>query len=545
MKKLSLALFLTLIIIGGVSLIPSGAVKAQTGDFLVSAQPAHASIGTDGTARFVVKVSSVNGFSGSVVLAVTGLSQTGVSRSYASFQPGTLTLASGGQAYSVLTLTISTQYVTLVSNTISTLNFNVAATGNGITHTIPLAADVFYGTQSTVQLADTALTLSPNTIQTTASITQSQTITVELTLTSGATTNLGQQVLSATVVGFDLPSGLLVTITPVTTNILAGQSVTVSINLLMTPQFLQAGGTYIFAFGINAIMQGPLLNAYSSYQNYFVSRAVPLTIIIPPAFTVTVNPTIFNVLVGGSSEDLGITITPTTSGLTDPIVLSVQGLPAGLITSFQANPLAPNGLQPVSTNLVVQAPSGTFPVTQATVTVSATSSGITNTATALLTLQPQGDYTITADQTLLSFTGAGQSKTVTLTITPENGFQSNINLTTLNMPVGFNVTFNPANIQIRQTTPITVLTTIVAGPNIQPGSYTPSLVSSTGGITPPKNLQLTILVRAGVGQIWPIVLVMVVLIAVISIIAFIGIPRGREVRRIPQQPEPGTPSLPP
>jgi len=542
-RSIKLLLLLALVIVVSTSLIPAITVKAQTGDFQVSAQPSHASIGTDGTARFVVKVTSVNGFSGSVQLGVSGLSQIGQSRSYASFQPSTLQLASNGQAYSVLTLTISTQYVTVVSNTISTINFAVTATANGITKTASLAADIFYGTQSTAQLADTALTLQPNTIQPTATITQSQSATVELTLTSGATTNLGQTVLTATVVGYDIPSGLLLTITPTTTNIVAGQTTTATINFLMTPQFLQAGGTYIFAIGINALMQGPLLNAYSSYQNYFISKAVPLTIIIPPAFSVAANPTIWNILVGGPAQQLGIIVTPITSGLTDPIVLSVQGLPGGLVASFQNNPLTPNGLQPISTNLVIQAPPSTFPTT-ATITISATAAGITNTATVILTLQPQGDYLIQTDQTILSFTGVGESKTITLTITPQNGFQSNINFTTLNLPTGFTATFSPANIQVRQSSPITVIVTIVAGPNIQPGTYSVSIVSGTGGVSPAKNIPITVLVRAGVGQIWPIVLVIVVLIAVVSIIAFIGIPRGREVRRIPEQ-QPGVPSLPP
>lgn len=541
MRNIKLLLVLALVIVS-ISLIPAIAVKAQTGDFQVSAQPSHATIGTDGTARFVIKVTSINGFSGAVQLAVTGLSQTGQSRSYASFQPGTLQLASNGQAYAVLTLTISTQYVTLSTNTISTINFNVAATANGITTSVPLAADIFYGTQSTIQLADTSLTLQPNTIQTTATITQSQSATIQLTLASGATTNLGQTVLTATIVGYDIPSGLLFTITPTTTNIVAGQTTTVTINLLMTPQFLQAGGTYIFAIGINALMQGPLLNAYTSYQNYFVSKAVPLTIIIPPAFSVAANPTIFNVLVGGPSQQLGIIVTPITSGLTDPIVLSVQGLPAGLIATFQTNPLTPNGLQPLSTNLVIQAPGSTFPTT-ATITISATAAGITNTATVSLTLQPQGDYSIQADQTILSFTGTGESKTITLTITPQNGFKSNINLTTLNLPTGFTDSFSPTNLQVQQSSPITVILTIVAGPNIQPGTYSVSIVSSTG-VSAAKNIPITVLVRAGVGQIWPIVLIMVILIAVVSIIAFIGIPRGREVRRIPEQ-QTGVPSLPP
>lgn len=541
MKSISVLLLL-LAIVAGSSLLPGLIVNAQTGDFQITANPSHVSVGTDGTAHFVVKVTSVNGFSGSVQLTVTGIAQSFQSQYYSTFQPSALQLAPNAVIYSVLTLTISTQAITLSSNTIGTSNFQVAATANGITHSAPLAVDIFYGSQSTVQLSDVNLNLSPNIIQTTASITQSQSASLVLGLTSGATTFTGQAVLAATLQAYDIPSGLILTFTPNTINIVSGQTATVTVGVLMTPSFLQTGGTYIFAIGINALMQSPLLSSYSSYQNYFVSKVTTLTIIIPPAFSIQASPTILDVLVGGPAQNLGIVVTPITSGLTDPIVLSVQGLPAGILATFQTNPLTPNGLQPISTNLVVQAPPSTFPIT-ATVTISATAAGITNTATVVFTLLPTGDYTVQADQTLLSFTGTGQSKTVTLTITPQNGFKSNINLTTLNLPAGFTATFSPQSLQVQQTGPITVILTIVAGSNIQPGSYAVSVVTTTG-VTAAKTTVLTLLVRAGVGQIWPIVLVVVVIIAVVSIIAFIGLPRGREVRRIPERPS-DVPSLPP
>jgi len=541
MKSISLLLLL-LVIIASTSLIPTLRVNAQTGDFQITADPSHVSIGTDGTAHFVVKITSVNGFSGPLQLAVTGIAQNIQSQYYATFQPSTLQLAPNAVVYSMLTLTISYQYVTLSANTIGTSNFAVTATANGIVHSAPLAVDIFYGSQSTVQLSDVSLSLAPNIIQTTASITQSQSATLQLSLSSGATTMTGQTLLAATLQAYDVPSGLMITFTPNTVNIVSGQTATVTLSVLMTPSFLQTGGTYIFAIGINALMQSPLLSSYSSYQNYFISKVTTLTIIIPPAFNIEASPSIMDVLVGGPSQQLGIVVTPITSGLTDPIVLSVQGLPAGILATFQTNPLTPNGLQPITTNLVVQAPPSTFPVTT-TVTISATAAGITNTVTVIFTLLPTGDYSVQADQTLLSFTGSGQSKTVTLTITPQNGFRSNINLTALNLPVGFSATFSPQSLQIQQSGPITVTLTIVAGSNIQPGTYSVSIVSNTG-VTASKTTVLTVLVRAGVGQIWPIVLVVVVIIAVVSLIAFIGLPRGREVRRIPERPS-DVPSLPP
>jgi Na+/phosphate symporter len=163
----------------------------------------------------------------------------------------------------------------------------------------------------------------------------------------------------------------------------------------------------------------------------------------------------------------------------------------------------------------------------------------------IFTLLPQGDYTVQADQTLLSFTGSGQQKIVTLTITPVNGFRSNMNLTTLNLPPGFTATFTPQTFQVQQALPITVLMTIVAGTNIQPGTYAVDIVTNTG-VTATKTTVLTFLVQAGVGQIWPVVLVVVVVIAVVSLLAFVGLPKAREVRRIPERERRSdVPSLPP
>jgi hypothetical protein len=521
------------------SFIPAALVNAQVADFQVAATPTHVSIGTDGTAHFVIKVISVSGFSGLVQLAVTGLSTQ--YQSYASFRPGTLQLAANGVAYSVLTLTIGYQSVFNSVNSIGAIKFDVTGTGNGVTRSTPLAVDIFYGDQSTVQLTDVTLGLQPNIIQTSASVTQSQNVALQLTITSGATTMLGQTLFIATLQTYDIPNGLFITFDRNTLDIIAGQTTTVTMNVLMAPAFVQNGGTFMYAIGITAFMQQPLTSRYLSYQNFILSKDTVLTIIVPPAFNVGVSPTILNVLVGGPSQQLGIAITPTSSGLTDPIVLSAHGLPAGLLATFQTNPLIPNGLQTLSTKLIIQAPSSTWPTT-ATVQITAQAAGITSSANVSLTIQPEGDYTIVADQTTLGFTGAGQSKTVTLTITPQNGFSSTINMSVLNLPTGFTASFSTTSVQVQQSTPITVIMTMIAGSNIQAGTYSVSVVGNTG-VTATKSIALLVLVRAGVGEIWPIILVLVVVIALVSLIVFVGVPRGREVRRIPEKT--GTPRLPP
>jgi uncharacterized membrane protein len=148
-----------------------------------------------------------------------------------------------------------------------------------------------------------------------------------------------------------------------------------------------------------------------------------------------------------------------------------------------------------------------------------------------------------ADQTTLQFSGAGQSRSVTLTITPQGGFKSTISFTASNLPSGMTAMFSTANVTVQQSSAINVILTLTAGQNVQPGTYDVSVTTNTGFSQ--KNLVLTVLVRAGGAEIWPIVLVMVVVIAVVSLILFVGMPKGREVRRIAEGGRDNRPLLPP
>jgi hypothetical protein len=520
--------------------VPFKLTNAQSADFQVSASPPRVSVGSDGTAHYVVAITSINGFTGTVQLSVTGISNVGLQAAYFAFSPSLINVAANGEAFSELTLTTNYQY-TSTGLGITTINFDVTASANGITHTSPLAADLFYGDSSTVQLTSLSVNLQPDTLLVSGDITKSQNVTLQLALTSQATTQLGQLLFTGALQVYDVPSGFYVSFNPNTVNILGGQTTQVSVVILMTPQFLQNGGTYKFAIGINALMQGSLLTSYNSYGNYFLSKVGVLTIIIPPSFNIAISPSVLNVPIGGGDQQFVILVTPITKGLTEPIVLSVQGVPAGIITNFQSSTLIANGIQPLTTNLVLNAPSGTWPTT-ASIRITAQAAGASSYADASLNVEPQGDYSVQADQTTLQFSGAGQSRSVTLTIMPQGGFKSAISFSATNLPSGMTATFSTANVTVQQTAAMNVILTLTAGSNVQPGTYDVSVMSNTGFSQ--KNLVLTVLVRAGGSEIWPIVLVMIVVLAVVSLIVFVGMPRGREVRRIPERERDRQPRLP-
>jgi hypothetical protein len=540
MKASQIALVFILIITFS-TIVTAKQVSAQAGDFEITATPPRVSIGTDGTGRYVIGITSVNGFTGPVQLSATGLYNTGLQATYFTFDPQIVQLAANGQAFSELTLTTSYQY-TGIELGIQTIDFQVTGTSEGITHSTPLAADLFYGEPSTVQLTSISLNLQPNTFLVSGDITKSQNETLQLSLASGATTQLGQTLLSASLEAYGIPSGLFVSFNPDTVDIVGGQSTQVTVSILMTPEFLQNGGTYKFAIGVNALMQQTLLSVYSTYQNYFISKVAVLTIIIPPSFNIAISPSVLNVPIGGGDQQFAIVVTPLTKGLTEPIVLSAEGIPAGLITNFQSNTLIPNGIQPLTTTLTLNAPSGTWPTT-AQIRITAAAAGASSYADASLSVQPEGDYAVQADQTTIEFNGAGQTRTVTLTVIPQSGFRSTISFLATNLPNGMIASFSTANLTIQQNTPANVVLTLTATQNVQPGTYQVSITTNTGFSS--KSMVLTILVRAGGAEIWPVILVMVIVIAVVSLMIFVGMPRGREVRRISERDQDRLPRLPP
>jgi uncharacterized membrane protein len=141
------------------------------------------------------------------------------------------------------------------------------------------------------------------------------------------------------------------------------------------------------------------------------------------------------------------------------------------------------------------------------------------------------------DQTLVSLNARGESRSVTLTVSPQGDFRSTITFSVSNLPSGLTATLSSPSATVQQETPLTVVVTLTAQSNAQPGTYDLTIVANTGFST--KTIGLTVLVRAGTVEIWPVILVVVILIAVVSAIAFIGMPRGRhvhvvsETRRLP------------
>jgi len=437
------------------------------------------------------------------------------------------------EVYSVLTMTAMyeySQYYYSYAN-LATVDFKItatAATVGGMVRRVSVIADVIYGAAASVERTDVKVNLSPDTILTTGDISQGKSQIIRMSLIPKYAVSPGELLFTTTPQFYDLPSGLYVSFDPVSLDIRAGQTSMVTANLLMTPEFLEKSGTHRLVVGVSGLVTGTMLGA-STYQDIFVTKTAILTIVIPPFFNVAIRPSILDVYIGGADQKLQVVVTPVSRGLSQPIALTVEGIPSGIVASFERDTLIPRGKEALSTNILLNAPStskpGIFPIR-----VSATTMGVSRIANASINLRPSGDYSMRLDQATVSLNARGESRSVTLTIIPQGDFRATIDFSVTNLPPGLRATLSTTSATVQQETPITIVLTLSAQAETQPGTYDLAILANTGFST--KTINITVLVRAGTVEIWPVVLVVVILIAVVSAIVFIGMPRGRQVRII-------------
>ncbi len=540
-KSSVLLLMLLGIILSVAVQIGSVQAQAQGGDFVVTVSPPRATIGTDGIARYSIRVTSINGFSGTVTLSVGGLpSVTDFQASY-SFQPTTLVLAPNLDAYSVLTVSISTTsgYYYPNYNTGyqqypyyygyyyypygATFSFNVVGVSGSITKTVPVNVDVLaYATDS----LDVSVSLNPGSILLPGGISQST--TSQLTVTVTARNLRSGDVMSVTPQLYDVPTGLSASFNPQSAQMSSGGApATFSATLLMTPEFLVKSGTYQFAVVVTAFIP----TYYSSYNVAGLFKVAILTIVVPPYLTISANPSILNVYIGGQDQKMQIIVNTLSRGIVPPISLSVQGVPPGVVANLQNDVVTPSGGQPATTDLVFNAPS-TLPSGIYPITISATTFGITKYTNASIYVRPQGDYSLTTSEQLVNMTPSGSTHAVTVTVQPQGGFRATIQLSITQLPPGVSASLSTNTITVQSDSPVQVVVTFVVSTKAVPGTYNVAIVAGTG--IAERTTNITLVVRSGTSQIWPVVFLVVVLVGVASAISFLAIPRGKHVHVVRQ-----------
>ena len=526
-----------------------GVAQAQGQDFVVSVSPPRATIGSDGIATYSIRVTSINGFSGTVTLSVEGLTQRTDFQSSYSFQPSVLTLTPNADVYSILTITVSTQYnyygyynpntaqqYTYYYPYGRTISFNVVAAGGSTTTKTAVNLDVLYYVANSLGLS---VSLDPSTFVLSGEITQTATQQLTVTVT-------GQNVRSGDVINispqlYDPPNGLSASFSPGSAQMTSsGQSVTFAATLLMTPDFLARSGTYRLALGITALLPNTAYGYYyyepysSGYYRTGIFKTAILTIVVPPYITISTNPSILDVFIGGTDQRMQITVNVLSSGTVTPISLSVQGVPPGVVANLDNSILTPTGGQPATTNVVFNAPS-TLPSGIYPITISATTFGMTRYANASLYVRPQGDFTLNTSEQTINMVPSGDTHAVTVSIQPQGGFRATLQLSVTQLPPGVSASLSSSTVTVQSDAPIPVVVTFVVSTSAVPGTYNVAIVAGTGGtgITQ-RTTNITLVVRSGTYQIWPVVFLVVVLVGVASAISFLAIPRGKHVHVVRQ-----------
>ena len=522
---------LLLILLAGSSLLLGAVVKvgAQTGDFVVSVSPSRETIGADGIGRYSIRLTSVNGFTGVIQLQLSGIPTSSNFQTSYSFEPSIVELAADSEAYSVLTLAVSSNYgygnypYTSDTNNPSSYNYNlytmrlsVVATSSGTTKDAPVVADIFYA--YSLNRPDLTIDLQPGNILLSGSLSKTVNQTLTIRVTASSVQGGGTYLFTATPQFYDPPGGIYVSFSPTSAQVSTGETIQFLANILMTPEFLVKSGTYRLAIGISSP------SPYGSYRNVVLSKIAIITVVVPPSFSVTTNPAILNVYIGGEDQKMQVIVTPVTRGISQPILLHVEGVPQGLVATFEQDTLIPKGTAPAYTNLVFSAPS-TYESKIYPIQIFAETTGITRIANASIYVQSLGDYQVTLQQTTIALNARGDSKSTTMIISPSGGFRSTIYYSVSQLPAGVTATFSSSSSTVQADQPITVVLTLTADRNAVPGSYNVAILCSTGLSS--KTVIVTLLIRSGIYEIWPIILIVVAIIAAVTIVVFLGIPRRK------------------
>jgi hypothetical protein len=175
--------------------------------------------------------------------------------------------------------------------------------------------------------------------------------------------------------------------------------------------------------------------------------------LVVEGFTLTVSPTTSSVVVGGSTTYSAM-ITPQ-NGFSGTVNVSItSGLPPGASATPCSVTVPPTGSCTLNVSTAATTPTGMF-----TLTVTATSGGLTHSQPVTLNVNPQpvGDFSVSATPASQMVTQGG-STTYSVAVGAMNGFTGTVALSVSGLPANATGTFNPATITASGTSTLTVST---------------------------------------------------------------------------------------
>lgn len=383
--------------------------------------------------------------------------------------PAALSITPGTTVTSAITVTASNGFSGAVAMTVTGLPAGVtasfsstSASGSG---TLTLSAS------SSAVAGKSAITVSGKS----GSIVSTFAIGLTVTAASGFT-------LSNSPASIALVQGTSAK-TTITVSAVNGFSGTV----VLSTSALPAGVTAVFARGTvagtsiltlsasaSAAMGTTTVTVIGNSGSLTETAAITLTVSGSPTFALTASPASLSLTQGASASSVvGVN---GQNGFSGSVSLSVSGLPAGVTGSFNQSTL--------TLSAGSSAPPGT-----ATITVTGTSGGLTRTLTMAVTVTGAPSYLLSVAPAALSV-AQGSAASASIALTPQNGFNGKVTLSTSGLPAGVTAVFSAG----AGTGTSTV--TLSAASSAGLGSATVTITGASGTVTKTATIALTVLAGA-------------------------------------------------
>jgi hypothetical protein len=352
---------------------------AKTPSFTLSPSASSLSIAQGASGTDTISVADVNGFTGSVTLAATGL-PSGVTATFGT-NPTTGT--------SVVTFAASSTAST------GTSTVTITGTSGSVTASTTIALTV---------TAKAGFTIAPS--ASTLSLTQGKTATDTVTVT-----DTGGFTGSVTLSNSTLPTGVTVAYG---TNPTTGSSV------------------LTFTASATATVGTSTVTITGTSGTTTATTTIALTVVANTgSFTLSRSAATLSIAQGASGTDT-ITVTDV-SPFTGSVTLAASGLPTGVTAAFATNPTT-------ATSVLTLTASSTATLGAATVTITGTSGSLTASTTIALTITAKAGFTIAPSASTLSVTQA-KTATDTITVTDTGGFTGSVTLSNSTLPTGVTVAY--------------------------------------------------------------------------------------------------------
>lgn len=242
-------------------------------------------------------------------------------------------------------------------------------------------------------------------------------------------------------------------------------------------------GTAVTTFAAGASAAPGVYTALLTATGGGLTQTASVTLTVaPPSCTLGVSASTLN-LSAGQTGTVQISCTAAKGTFPAPLTLSLTGVPANATATLGSSTLTPGATATLQIKTPIDMGAANF-----NVSVSAAAAGF-NAAVPLAVAVAASNFTMTAAQSTLTVT-AGTSGQASATLLHHGLFNSALGLAWSGLPTGVTASLNKVTLSAPGDG--TVNTTFAVAANTKPGTYSPLLTATGGGVTQTLPLSLTI-----------------------------------------------------